>query len=74
MRVTVKLGSVLSLNRFEKGKVDLPAGTTLRDLLAHLNIAVEEVCVAMVNGQSGAYNQVLADNDQITLLPFIAGG
>lgn len=74
MKVKVNLCSILSLNRFEEADVTLPAGATLRDLLTKVEVSVEEVSVAVVNGKSGSYNQELAEGDQVSLLPFISGG
>lgn len=46
----------------------------MRDLMAEIEIAVEDVSLIFVNGKSGAYNQVLEDGDKVSLLPSIGGG
>ena len=46
----------------------------MRDLIAEIEIAVEDVSLIVVNGKSGVYNQVLEDGDKVSLLPSIAGG
>lgn len=74
MQIKVKLNSILSFNRFEEANVTVPNKTTLRELIAILDIAVEEVCIATVNGKSGTYNQFLNEGDRVSILPFITGG
>ena len=74
MQVRVTLHSVLKNGQFAQGKVALADGATLRDLIAALGIQVEEVGVITVNQQIAPYAQRLAEEDQISILPFISGG
>jgi len=53
----------------------LPPGSTLDDLLTHLafNLDLEQVLL-VVNGRMADPTQVLADGDQVNLMPAISGG
>lgn len=74
MSVNVKLYSVLKQGRFEETEIEPGGGSTLRDLIAALDMKVEDVGVITVNGKVGSYKQKLNQGDQITILPFILGG
>ena len=54
--------------------VELPAGATLAALVAHLNLPVEEVKVAFVNGRARPADWVLNPDDQVGMFPPVGGG
>lgn len=79
MRIRVKLMGALR-NRLPTasrgaGEVELPAAGTVAALLEHLGIAAGHVHLVMVNGEQTADRQrPLADGDEVTLFPPVAGG
>jgi molybdopterin converting factor small subunit len=55
--------------------VSLPVGSTLADLLSHLEIKLSpEALLLVVNGHMAELNDVLQDGDQVNLMPAISGG
>ncbi|UCD45226.1 MAG: MoaD/ThiS family protein [Candidatus Bathyarchaeota archaeon] len=79
--ITVEVKLYASLRSyFPKGKRDealaisLSDDVSLEQLYAYLNIPLEEVVVALVNGLARADNYVLQNSDKIDVFPSIAGG
>ncbi|MBC7326418.1 MAG: MoaD/ThiS family protein [Moorella sp. (in: Bacteria)] len=54
--------------------VQVPEGTTGRDLLAQLQIPADQVFTMFVNGKHAALQQVLQPGDRVALFPPIGGG
>jgi molybdopterin converting factor small subunit len=79
MRIRVKLmGALRSRLPPENrgvGEVELPAAGNVAALLEHLGIAAGHVHLVMVNGEQAANRQrPLADGDEVTVFPPVAGG
>jgi sulfur carrier protein ThiS len=56
-------------------EVELPADSTLVDLLQHLSIELSpEHLLLVVNGHVADLEQPLQHNDQVNLMPAISGG
>ncbi len=79
MVVTVHLHTTLqrqtpkgASRRFE---VMLPAGSTLADLLARLDVTVNHDSILLViNGRQADASQVLGERDEVHLIPALSGG
>lgn len=79
MVITVQLHTTLqrqtregALRRLE---VALPAGSTLADLLARLEVAPHQDAILLViNGRQADADQALADGDEVHLIPALSGG
>ena len=54
--------------------LDLPAGTTVRDVVESLEIPTELACLTVVNGRDADLDQVLAPGDELAMFPPLAGG
>jgi sulfur carrier protein ThiS len=74
MDVEVSLFESLKDRRPEGGRVTLPTGAVVSDLLAALGIAVADVGILMVNREDGRFDQELRDGDRVTVIPPIGGG
>jgi molybdopterin synthase sulfur carrier subunit len=74
MDVEVSLFESLKDRRPEGGRVTLPTGARVSDLLAALGIAVADVGILMVNREDGRFDQELRDGDRVTVIPPIGGG
>jgi len=88
MRVLVKLYATLVqhvsqivLDKHPQGiragtplEVELPAGSTLVDLVAHLGLPDEEVRMVFVNGRAKALDYGLLDGDEVGIFPPVGGG
>lgn len=55
-------------------EVDLPAGSTVTDLIVVLSIRPNEVKAIRINGRARAEMYRLHDNDEVDLFPPIGGG
>ena len=79
MRVTVHLHTILQ-RQDPQGTLDnlqvlLPSGSSLEDLLRHLDIRMNpEDLLLVVNGRMADAGQILQDSDQVNLVPAISGG
>ena len=79
MLVKVRLYATLhkakpSIRAGEDFEVNVPAGSTVADLIATLNIGTNEVKAIRVNGRARAEVYRLRDNDEVDLFPPIGGG
>ncbi|WP_028585542.1 MoaD/ThiS family protein [Desulfogranum mediterraneum] len=74
MKITVKLFAYFRENRFLREDQDLPAGTTVGDIISSLGIDPEEVGVTMINSRHCALDQAVQENDQVAIFPVIGGG
>ena len=80
MKVCVKLlGSYRKLLPPEvedyKFKVEIPAGTTLAELMSRYNVPLTEDSVFLINGlTSKSLDQALEDGDTIAAFSAMAGG
>lgn len=54
--------------------VNLPEGSTIKDILRVLNIPEEEVKVAFVAGRACHWDTVLKDGDEVGIFSPIGGG
>lgn len=54
--------------------MQLPEGTTLRNLFKKLKIPAEQVGILLVNGLGAVHKQKLRPHDIVSIFPLIAGG
>lgn len=54
--------------------VDVPDGSTVRQLLSSLGIPDQMPLMILVNGRDAAPEQVLEDSDVLTIFPPLVGG
>jgi len=54
--------------------LELPSGKSVQHTLEKYRILLKQPVVAVINGQTADFTQVLVDGDQVRLLPQIAGG
>ena len=55
-------------------EIELSEGSTLQDVVAHLNLPKEEVKIAFVNGIIQEMDCVLKSGDEIGIFPPVGGG
>jgi sulfur-carrier protein len=77
--VRVKLFATLT--KFTPGResgipfiTEIPDGSTLSDLMAHLKLPEEEVKLLFVNGRAQSAGSKLNNNDEVGIFPPIGGG
>ncbi|HTY77254.1 MAG TPA: MoaD/ThiS family protein [Candidatus Bathyarchaeia archaeon] len=54
--------------------LDVPAGTTVEEVVERLKIPAELSCMTVVNGHDAPPSQVLAPGDVLSMFPPLAGG
>ena len=74
MKVEVRLFAGFRRGRLGRQTMDLPEGTSLRELVRQLEIPEEEVALLLINGRYGDLDRRLSDNDVASLFPAVAGG
>jgi len=79
VNISVHLHTILQRQTPEGlvGRVDarLPEGSTIADLLQHLQVALEpDALLLVVNGRMAELEQTLQEGDQVNLMPAISGG
>ncbi len=79
MQVSIKLFASLrkKLPKGSMGKatLDLVDRATINDLIHHLDIPLDLAQMVLVNGeQTREFDQALADGDQVSIFPPVAGG
>lgn len=79
MKVEVRLFATLARYLPEPSKsssatVQIPEGSTVRQLVRVLGIPDQMPAVILVNGRDATPDQVLKDGDTLTLFPPLAGG
>jgi molybdopterin synthase sulfur carrier subunit len=79
MQITVKL--LATLRRYRPGmprgkaeSLDVPAGTTVHEVVRQLGIPDNVPLVAMVNSGVCKLDHVLVEGDKLALFPPVAGG
>ena len=79
MVVTVRLHTILRRETPEgvvdRLKLDLPIGATIQSLVERLEIKLRgEALLLVVNGKIVKEDQVLAEGDEVRLIPAVSGG
>lgn len=78
IRVAVTLHAELGRHapdaRGGKLSLDLPAGSTVRDVLSHFGLPAKRRIIVGVNGQSAAEDTLLRDGDKLDFVTQMTGG
>ena len=83
MKVRVKLlspagGMPAGFDEYGEAEMDVPAGTSLADVMDRISLPKEEAYTSLVSGQAvvpdDRAGHALSDGDEVTLLPAIQGG
>ena len=74
MVVEVRLFATFRKGRSPKKQMELPEGTSLKDLFKKLKIPAEQVGILLVNGLGAVHEQKLHPQDVVSIFPLIAGG
>lgn len=79
--ITTEVRAFATLRQFvpaaqvgEAVKIELAEGAQLQELVARLNIPLDEVKVIMVNGRAQALDYTLQDHDRVGIFPAVGGG
>ncbi len=74
MQIKVKLFATFRIGRFKEKMLDFPAGTTVNQVMQKLDILSCESGVVVVNGRVAKLEQILVDDDVLSVFPLVAGG
>jgi len=74
MRVTIKLFATLREGRFKVESREVPENVTVQDLLASLNIQLQEVAIILVDGRDAHPAQELREGNVLSVFPPVGGG
>ena len=74
MEVEVRLFAGFRAGRFRNRRIELPIGASVGDVLNMLEIPHEHVPLPLVNGRHAAADEVLANDDVLSVFPAIGGG
>jgi molybdopterin converting factor small subunit len=74
VQIKVKLFATLRDNREKEMMMDLVQGATPKDIIERLNIREEEAAIIMINGRGANPDQILEDNDTVSIFPPVGGG
>jgi molybdopterin converting factor small subunit len=54
--------------------IEMPEGTTTQDLVEYLGVTRYHLGTILVNSALAGFQQILADGDQVKILPIVGGG
>jgi len=75
MIIVVRLHTILQRGGHNQLELDLPVGSTIRELINILDIALSlEDIIIVVNNHSADIDQILKEQDVVHLIPAISGG
>lgn len=74
MLITVKLFATFREGRFKIEPRAYPAGATVADVLASLDIAEADVGTLFIHGRHVEPDRVLAEGDVLAIFPLVGGG
>ena len=74
MKVSVKLVGLFQAGRFRQQECDYPAGTTVDDVVADLQLPRQHFGIILINGSHAAGDTVLLAGDRLVLMPVVDGG
>ncbi len=74
MQITVKLFATFRNVRFKLDRQEFRTGTDCRTIVLGLGLKEEEIGVVLVNGRHATLDQVMLDDDTLSLFPLVGGG
>ena len=74
MKITVKLFATFRTGRFSVEERDYPAGTTVGQVVAGLELATADLGIIMVNSRHVKLERELVEGDILALFPLLGGG
>ncbi|GFN35288.1 MoaD/ThiS family protein [Tepidimicrobium xylanilyticum] len=74
IKVEVRLFAHFREGRWKRKVLEFEEGTTLSDIIKHLNIDENEVSMLLLNGIDGPASRKPKDGDVVSLFPPVGGG
>jgi molybdopterin synthase sulfur carrier subunit len=74
MNIRVKLFATFRERRGKELTIEMDEGATPSEVLGLLNIDIKDVAILLINGKTGKADQVLYENDLLSIFPPMGGG
>lgn len=74
MKITIKLFATLRQGRFKVEEQELPAGTTVVNVIDKLSIPHTELGIIFLNGKHTELDTILNEQDVLAVFPPVGGG
>ncbi|HOS69404.1 MAG TPA: MoaD/ThiS family protein [Bacillota bacterium] len=74
MNIRVKLFATFRERRGKELTLEVNEGATPSEVLGLLDIDIKDVAILLINGKSGKSDQVLYENDLLSVFPPLGGG
>ncbi|MBW2478167.1 MAG: MoaD/ThiS family protein [Deltaproteobacteria bacterium] len=74
MNITIKLFATFREGRFNIKEKQVPAETTVGQIVDELKIPVNELGIVLVNSRHVDTEQILKDGDTLSIFPLVGGG
>lgn len=74
MKIEVRLFATLRKGRGKKVFIEKEEKLTPFKILEKLNIDIDDVAILLINGRDGELNQILKDEDYLSIFPPVGGG
>ncbi|KUO72965.1 MAG: molybdopterin synthase sulfur carrier subunit [Clostridia bacterium BRH_c25] len=74
MNIRVKLFATLREGRGKELTVEVHENATVFEILSSLAIDIKNVAILLVNGRDGKMEQMLNENDLLSVFPPVGGG
>ena len=74
MQIQVKLIGLFKTGRFAEQARTYPEESRVAEVVADLQLPRQHLGIVLINGRHAEEDAVLADGDELTLLPFVDGG
>lgn len=74
MDVHIKLIGIFKIDRFSEQYLNFPAETKVQDVVEALQLPQQHFGIVLINGSHAASESLLADGDQVVIMPFVDGG
>ncbi len=74
MKITVKLFASLRLHNEKELSLDMPKGSTPRDVIQQLDISEKDATIIIINGRIKELDTTLYEGDTVSIFPPVGGG
>ena len=72
--IKVRLFATLRQGRGKEVHLDIPKGSTVKQIIEILEIPEKEVAILLINGRDGKLDTPLIDTDVVSIFPPVGGG
>ena len=74
MLIRVKLVGAFQVGRFKEEERDVPEGSSVQDVIELLELPLQILGFALINGVHAGFDKQLTEGDKLTILPLLEGG